>query len=221
MKKLLSFLLVLVVLLSITIPANALEATSEFTIEEFQRHLEVLAKSDLKAQIELDKFNNLTINEQARVVEIINDGTLMKEVLEAFTSHDTNFTLESARTFGNDDVQVTHTLLSSVNGEQFWEESIKTLGVTLTTLKINVKFRYDTSNWVVTETLSANNSHWNINPGIIVTNQSTDHYTNGTLAEAWGNFNFYVTASGGFYNYTVTINIQCDALDKVGWLTNG
>lgn len=88
----------------------------------------------------------------------------------------------------------------------------------LTSLTLTVYFKYDPSNSVVTETLSANNTHWNINPGLVITNEANDHFVNGTLAQAWGNYNFYVTASGGFFNYTVTLNIQCDNEDVSGWL---
>lgn len=202
--------------MAVTTPASASASTDRLTVEKFQNHLEQVSKNDAKALEELEKFNRMSNIEKSKLIALLNDGELMNKVIKEASSDIINSPKE--KSFHNGDIKITKTITSTLNGNQSYTKEISTYGLNLTSLTLTVYFKYDPSNSVVTETLSANNTHWNINPGLVITNEANDHFVNGTLAQAWGNYNFYVTASGGFFNYTVTLNIQCDNEDVSGWL---
>lgn len=92
---------------------------------------------------------------------------------------------------------------------------VRISGVFITEYHLTIYFKYKAGGYV-TETTSINNTHWNVNPSIIVSDGKNDKWPENGWAKGWGNYNVHVTGSLGFYSFTHTLNIKADPYTASG-----
>ncbi|AQT85734.1 hypothetical protein ERICIV_00946 [Paenibacillus larvae subsp. larvae] len=96
-----------------------------------------------------------------------------------------------------------------------WTWTMEVLGIDLT--KLSTKVYYSSDGYNVIRSNSANNSHYNINPLIIVNDGVSSHWKSGSYAYGSGPFTVYGTATLGFVSASVAIVVQAKPGYVTGW----
>lgn len=211
-----------------TVGASSAE-NGKMSVNDYKEYLREKSKNDDLAKKVFEKLNALSIEEQQRFIDIVYDKEAQLKAFETLSTlengqvkslYNGEITISKTfqKTFNYANKQTTAALQES-NG--LYQETLSILGLPVTIFKIQVWFRYDPSNHVVSETLRANESHWNINPSTLVDDQGNEHWVSGTLACAVGKFKVSLTLSGGAISTTHRLYIQCDDIDVGGWIENG
>lgn len=228
MKKFLSVMCVFVFVFA-SVLSSASASPLEYrkiSVDQYKEYLREKSRNDNLAKESLDKFNELSLREQQRFIELMNNPQAQLEALEALATLENGQTKslyngdiivsKSVEKFNDNKAKAAAPQLQQSNG--VYQETLTLLGLPVTIFKIQVWFKYDPSNHVVHETLRSEESHWNINLGTLVDDLGSEHWVSGTLACAMGKFKVSLTIVGGAISTTHKLYIQCDDIDVGGWM---
>lgn len=240
MKKMLSAAVVATALLVSSVPqfASAAPETDVVTprldvapiaapIEnktKFEQYLYSLDKSDPFVSEQIQKYNKLSEKEKSRLVELIYDPNVTKQAFDAMKT----VALGKSTSISNGEVVIQSKVeeasnkkgaITTASEESYWGSyswTMTFLGIDLTTLKTKVTYTID-ENKKVLRADNAVNSHWNIDPLIIVNDGVSSSYKSGDYAFGNGPFTVYGTATLGFVSASVTVMVKSKPGDTSGW----
>ncbi|MED2125440.1 hypothetical protein P4V88_05810 [Bacillus thuringiensis] len=193
---------------------------------EFENHIKQLATTDQEAQISYEQYSQLSDEKKKDFVKALNSEEFIK-ALQATTTLNPG----QSKTFNNGSI------IASVVEEGEFQNSgpyalagghaikernvthkVVVYGIFATIYWLKVRFQHDLGSRNVTKTISADNGHTNINPGIIVTDQNTNHWAAAGWAYGTGKFKLAATGSLGFWSFTHVLNIKTDSEYTTGWI---
>ncbi|MCP1312130.1 hypothetical protein [Paenibacillus tyrfis] len=192
---------------------------------KFEQYLYSLDKSDPFVSEQIQKYNKLSEKEKSRLVELIYDPNVTKQAFDAMKT----VALGKSTSISNGEVVIQSKVEEASNKKgaittaseeiSFWGSyswTMTFLGVDLTTLKTKVTYTIDENNKVLRAD-NAVNSHWNIDPLIIVNDGVSSSYKSGDYAFGNGPFTVYGTATLGFVSASVTVMVKSKPGDTSGW----
>ncbi|WP_088834477.1 hypothetical protein [Paenibacillus tyrfis] len=205
--------------------SSGIAAPIENKVSKFEQYLYNLDKSDPFVSEQIQKYNKLSEKEKSRLVELIYDPNVTKQAFDAMKT----VALGKSTSISNGEVVIQSKVEEASNKKgaittaseeiSFWGSfswTMTFLGVDLTTLKTKVIYTIDENNKVLRAD-NAVNSHWNIDPLIIVNDGVSSSYKSGDYAFGNGPFTVYGTATLGFVSASVTVMVKSKPGDTSGW----
>ncbi|GKS10632.1 hypothetical protein PC41400_06085 [Paenibacillus chitinolyticus] len=223
MKKISIFMLSVSLVLMFVFSSSGFAAPIDNKVK-FEQYLYNLDKSDPLVSEQIQKYNKLSETEKSRLVELIYDPNVTKQAFDSMKT----VALGRSTSISNGEVVIQSKVEESSNKkraittaseESYWGSyswTMTFLGIDLTTLKTKVFYTIDGNNNVLSAD-TAVNSHWNIDPLVIVSDGVSSAYKSGGYAYGNGPFTVYGTATLGFISASVSVIVKSKPGDTTGW----
>ncbi|MCS1382657.1 hypothetical protein NXZ75_10675 [Lysinibacillus sphaericus] len=221
-KKSLLFVLMVLLFSFIILPdnANANEELDYFTVEGYEAYLEEListnSESSKLASKGLVKFKALDTADKETFLKFLKSNEYTDVLTEALIeANDKDFTVKI------DDIEVPVNVevskspgkasivpfsTGSYNTTVVCSYRLYTFGIHTTTLRTTVVFNGD--GFKAVKSLDVYHGHENINPGVWITYNTSNHYIDGLYAYGRASYELRATPSLGFIAVTVTHTVR-------------
>lgn len=195
---------------------------------EFENHIKQLAETDPEAKQSYEQYLELDADQKTNFIKAINS----KEFVDALQATTTLNPGES-KTYRSGSIVASVIEENEPQNEKSYApyaasgyavkernvtHKVVVYGIFATIYWVKVRFQHNLGSRHVTKTLSADNGHTNINPGVIVTDLGASHWASAGWAFGTGKFRLNVTGSFGFVSFTHVLNLKADPEHTSGWI---
>jgi len=201
MKRVTMFLFTLCLMVTMVTSVSAAASepvTDSITIEGYQQWLSEKVTSDPGALEVLNKFNELSTDDQQKFVEAL----YSPEILQAYNMEEGSFTVNGLQS------HTTRVSTETINATEFTRTftasfGSEVMGIPLTKFTLAVEYSYNFSTSNATKVIDATGGHSNYNPGVIISESgSASKDLVSGYAHAKQIYSSKLVIAGGVVSYT-------------------